>query len=97
MQRVFGVLALLAGALGLSVLVAGPGVDTLGGLGGGGRALSEAPVAYSGWAVGVLMGLALAWLAAVDWGKLPQWLRLQRRRVGLLVLGGLLASLLLLW
>jgi hypothetical protein len=43
------------------------------------------------------MGLALAGLAATDWARLPGWLRLQRRRIGLIVLGGLLASLLLLF
>jgi hypothetical protein len=43
------------------------------------------------------MGLILAWLAAKDWRQFPEWLKLQRRRVGLLVLGGLFASLLLLF
>ena len=94
MQRLFGLLALAAAALGLWVLLVGPGVDPFS---GGKRALSEEPGAYTAWAVGLLMGLALAWLAATDWAKVPGWLRLQRRRIGLIVLGGLLASLLLLF
>ena len=92
MRRVCGLLALSAAGLGLWVLFAGPGVDLL-----GGRALSEAPTIYSAWALGLLIGLALAWAAAKDWGKLPEWLRLQRRRLGLLILGGVLASVLLLF
>jgi hypothetical protein len=90
MHRLFGLLALAAAALALWVLFAGPAVDPFS---GGKRVLPEAPSAYSAWAVGVLTGLALAWLAATDWGWLAAWLRLQRRRLGLLVLGGLLASL----
>jgi len=92
MHRIFCLLALSAAVLGLWVLFAGPGVDAL-----GGSALSEAPGIYSAWALGLLMGLTFAWLAAKDWGKLPEWLRLQRRRLGLLVLGGVLASLLMLF
>jgi len=91
MQRIFGLLALSAAGLGLWVLFA---VDPLG---GGARALSEAPSAYSAWALGLLMGLTLACLATKDWGKFPEWLRLQRRRLGLLILGGVLASVLLLF
>jgi hypothetical protein len=94
MHRIFGPLALAAAALGLWVLIAGPSVNPLG---GSPRVLSEAPTAYSAWAWGLLMGLILAWLAAKDWRQFPEWLKLQRRRVGLLVLGGLFASLLLLF
>lgn len=94
MQRLFGLLALAAAALGLWVLLVGPGIDPFS---GGKRALSEEPGAYTAWALGLLMGLALAWLAATDWAKVPGWLSLQRRRIGLIVLGGLLASLLLLF
>jgi hypothetical protein len=93
MQRIFAPLALGAAALGLWVLIVGPGVD----LGGSSHTLSEAPVAYNAWATGLLMGLALAWLATRDWGQLPEWLRLQQRRIGLLILGGLFASVLLLF
>jgi hypothetical protein len=93
MQRLFGVLALAAAALGLWVLIVGPAVDPWS---GGVRALSEPPATYTAWAVGLVMGLALAWLAVVDWGRMPGRLRLQRWRLAILVLGGLLASALLL-
>jgi hypothetical protein len=94
MHRIFGPLALAAAALGLWVLIAGPAADPLG---GGPRALSETPVAYSAWAWGLLMGLLLSWLATKDWSQFPDWLKLQRKRLGLLILGGLFASVLLLF
>lgn len=94
LHRIFGPLALVAAALGLWVLLVGPAVDPFG---GGQRVLSEEPVAYTAWAWGLLMGLTLAWLAARDWSQLPNWLTLQRKRLGLVLLGGLFASLLLLF
>ncbi|HEY1243737.1 MAG TPA: hypothetical protein VGF29_02805 [Hyphomicrobiaceae bacterium] len=94
MHRIFAPLALAAAALGLWVLIAGPAADPFG---GSPRALSEAPVAYSAWAWGLLMGLLLSWLATKDWSQLPDWLKLQRKRLGLLILGGLFASVLLLF
>jgi hypothetical protein len=94
MHRIFGPLALAAAALGLWVLIVGPATNPLG---GSPHVLSEAPVAYSAWAWGLLMGLLLAWLAAKDWGQFPDWLRLQRKRLGLIILGGLFASVLLLF
>ena len=90
MHRIFGLLALAAAALGLWVLFVGPSVNPFG---GGPRALSEEPVVYTAWAWGLLMGLTLAWLAAKDWGRFPEWLKLQRKRAGLVLLGGLFASL----
>ena len=92
MHRLSGFLALAAAGFALWTLFTDPAIDPLS---GGTRMLSQAPNPYSAWAIGVLMGLALAWLATVDWSKLQGWLRLQRRRLGLLVLGGVLASLLL--
>lgn len=94
LQRIFGPLALAAAALGLWVLIVGPAADPFG---GNPRVLSEAPVAYTAWAWGLLMGLALGSLATKDWGRFPEWLRLQRKRVGLMALGGLLASVFLLF
>lgn len=94
LYRVFGPLALAAAALGLWVLLVGPNANPFG---GGPQVLSEEPIAYTAWAWGLLMGLTLAWLAAKDWGKFPEWLRLQRRRLGLVILGGVFASLLLLF
>jgi hypothetical protein len=94
MQHVFRFLGLAAAALGLWVLFVGPSVDPFG---GGPRVLSEEPVAYTAWAWGLLMGLGLGMLGSRDWAKLPEWLLLQRKRAGLIILGGLFASLLLLF
>jgi hypothetical protein len=97
MHRFFGLLALGAVGLGLWVLFSGADPAPLG---RGARALSEAPVPLNGWALGLLMGLLLAWFATIDWRSFPerfsQWLRLQRRRLGLIILGGLCAGILLL-
>jgi hypothetical protein len=90
MRRLFGLLALAAAALALWVLFAGPPVDPFG---GARRVLPDDTSPNSASAVGMLTGLALGWLAATDWSGLAAWLRLQRRRLGLLVLGALLASL----
>lgn len=97
MHRLFGLLAVMAAGLGLFLLFgpdAGPGAGATQGLEG-------APIAYSGWALGLVMGLALAWLAGVDWSNLPArvvaWVRLQRRRLWLAVLGSVFASILLLF
>ena len=43
------------------------------------------------------IGDGLSWLAAKDWTQFPDWLKLQRKRLGLLILGGLFASVLLLF
>lgn len=98
MHRIFGLLALTAAGLGLWVLFGG--MDTAP-FNRGARAVSEAaPTGYSDWAMGLLMGLVLAWLATINWRGLPErlglWLRLQRRRLGLIILGGLFAGILLL-
>jgi hypothetical protein len=94
MPSIFRLLAVAAAALGLWVLLVGPSVDPFG---GSPRVLSEEPVAYTAWAWGVLMGLALGGLATRNWGKFPEWLVLQRKRAGLLILGGLFASVFLLF
>jgi hypothetical protein len=97
MHRFFGYLAFGAAGLGLWLLFASPHrtdiiAQQLDGSSAG---------TYFGWAAGLIMGLTLAWLAGVDWKDLPvragAWVRLQRRRVGLVVLGGLFASILLLF
>jgi hypothetical protein len=91
MQRPFRFLSLAAAALSLWFLFVDPATN----LQSGGKALLSGPLnSYSAWAMGVLMGLALAWLATADWSKLSAWILLQRGRLGLLILGALLASLL---
>ena len=97
MHRIFLVLALAAAAFGAWVLFTSPdpaSFDRAGQSAGG-------ALRYSEWALGLLMGLALAWLAAIDWRDFPQrfaaWLKLQRRRLALLILGGACASVLLLF
>ena len=51
--------------------------------------------------MGLLMGLVLAWFATINWRDMPErfggWLRLQRLRLALLIIGGLCASVLLLF
>jgi uncharacterized membrane protein len=85
MRHTFAFLALAAAAAALWTLFVGkPG-------------LSEVPSTYSAWIVGVLMGMGLAWLANPDWRKAKSWLRLQRRRLAVLILVGLLASVVLLF
>ena len=97
MHRLFALLAAAAAGLGLYLLF-GPDAEPRA---AGGSALESAPMAYGGWALGLVMGLALAWLAAVDWSNLParvvMWVRLQRRRLWLAVLGSVFASILLLF
>ena len=97
MHRLFGLLALMAAGLGLYLLFGPNAEPTPTGMQG----LDSAPIAYSGWALGLIMGLALAWLAGVDWSNLPMrvmmWVRLQRRRLWLAVLGSVFASILLLF
>jgi hypothetical protein len=93
----FGLLAMTAVGLGLFLLL-GPDPEPAG---TGSKAADGAPVAYSVWALGLLMGLTLAWLAGVEWSTLPQrasdWFRLQRRRLGWVMLGGACAAFLLLF
>jgi hypothetical protein len=94
MHRLFLFLALTAAGLGIAVLFLGPdaGATSVG-------VLQNAPLGYGGWAIGLLMGLALAWLSSIDWSGLPgrvgDWVRLQRRRLWLAMLGGLFAGVLL--
>jgi hypothetical protein len=95
MHRFFGYLAIGAAALGLWLLLDAPErTDAIA------QHLQGASGNYSGWAMGLVMGLTLAWLAGIEWRELParagNWVRVQRRRVGLVVLGGLFASILLL-
>jgi hypothetical protein len=93
MRRFSGFLATVAAGLAVWVLLNDAAVVGL--LSGGRqRASSRPPGTYSYWAVGVLMGLTLAWLTTADWSKLVGWLRRQRGRIGLLLLGGLLAGVL---
>jgi len=94
MHRLFGLLAVMAAGLGLYLLF-----DTA--PSGAGKALDDAPVGYSGWALGLLMGLALAWLASINWSTVPArvvtWVRLQRRRLWLALLGSVCAGILVLF
>ncbi len=96
MHRFFGLLALAAAGMGLWVLFvpADTGQFAQG-------AFANAPQGYSSWALGLLMGLALAMLASIDWRGLPgrfgERLRVWRRRLALIMLGGLCAGVLLLF
>jgi len=98
MHRILGLLALTAVGLGVYLLLSGPEPDPIA---AAPHALDGSPTGYSGWAIGLVMGLALAWLAGIQWSSLPErlgaWLQLQRRRIGLVILGGLFAAVLLLF
>ena len=91
MPRVFGLLICTAFALGFYLLLVGP--ESAGPPQGG-------PVLYSGWAVGLFMGLLLAWLAGLEWHNVPEriaaWAKLQRHRLGWVLLGGVCTGILLL-
>ena len=96
MRRIFGFLAIMAGGLGLLLLFAGhDGAATS----ASAQALQSAPVAYSGWAAGLCMGLCLAWLAGIEWAGLPArifaWVCVQGRRLALLTVAGLLVGVVL--
>jgi hypothetical protein len=90
MHRLFGFLALAAVGVALTVLLAGPAV---GPIAASRLRLPDPPSHYRAWAAGVLLGLALAWLAGLDWKRIDAWWGVQRRRLGLLAVGGLLAAL----
>jgi hypothetical protein len=98
MHRMFAFLALAAAGYGVWVLFSPPAADSFS---VGAQAGSGGAGIYSGWAFGLLTGLALAWLATIDWRNFParfgMWVRLQRRRLALLIIGGLCASVLLLF
>lgn len=95
-RRIFGLLAILAGMFGALLLLTSPesAVKTA-----NATALQTTPVAYSGWAAGLCMGLCLAWLAGIEWAGLPvrtvAWLRTQSRRVMMVTLAGLLVGVVL--
>lgn len=98
MHRLFVYLALTAAGIGLYLLFADPDGGTVS---AGAHSLQIAPTSYSGWGMGLLMGLLAAWLARVEWSTLParlgEWMRLQRRRLWLAMWGGLFAGILLLF
>jgi hypothetical protein len=96
MHRMFTLLAVIAAGLGVLLLMGGPDGSSPG---LGMQAVNDTPIAYGGWAAGLLMGAFLAWFFSVDWAGLPArwggWWRLQKRRLALVLLGGLFAAFLL--
>jgi hypothetical protein len=98
MHRFFGLMALTAAGLGLYLLF---GPEATEPKVASAQVLDNAPISYGVWAVGLLMGLTLAWLAGVEWSTLPAratlWVKLQRRRFGWALFGGLFAAILLLF
>jgi hypothetical protein len=94
-RRIFAMLAILAGLFGALLLLTSPesAVKTA-------NATAQTnPVAYSGWAAGLCMGLCLAWLAGIEWAGLPtrvvDGLRTQGRRFMMVAMAGLLAGIVL--
>jgi hypothetical protein len=88
-------LAILAGMFGAVLLLTSPesAVKTAN------VTAQTSPVAYSGWAAGLCMGLCLAWLAGIEWAGLParmfDGLRTQGRRFMMVAMAGLLAGIVL--
>ena len=102
MHRLFVLLALIAAGCGVWLLAGGPdGSPPFGAkLGQPWTGVGDLkPSIGNGWALGLLMGVFLAWFFSVDWAGMPgrvgAWWRLQRRRLMLLFLGGVFAALLL--
>jgi hypothetical protein len=95
MHCLFALLALAAAALGVWVLLGGAEPSWQGGVASS-AVDPDSTNTYVSWAVGLLMGLALAWLSTIDWSEFPEWLRLQRRRAGWIVVGAAFAGILLL-
>ena len=93
MRRLFGLLAVLAGVLGALLLLTSPESAVTN---ASASALQSTPVAYTGWAAGLCMGLCLAWLGGIEWTALPArvfaWACTQGRRVVLMTLAGLLVG-----
>ena len=98
MHRIFAMLALAAAAYGLWVLFSVPEPGTFV---QAARGAANPQTAYSNWAVGLVTGLLLAWLGTIDWrgmpGRVGAWLGVQRRRLALILIGGLCAGVLLLF
>jgi hypothetical protein len=59
----------------------------------------QAAISSGGSLMGLLLGLAMAWLYRVEWSTVPErlsvWAKLQRRRFGWAVLGSICAAILL--
>jgi hypothetical protein len=94
MHRVLGLLLFSVLALAGYLLFSGP----LSAPAGGGAGPLQG---YAGSVVGLIVGLLLAWLVALDWRTLPEracaWVRVQRYRLGWVLLGGCCACILLLF
>ena len=58
-----------------------------------------AALSSTGWIVGLVLGLASAWLYRLEWSTVPErletWMRVQRRRLGWALLGGVCLAILL--
>ena len=97
MHRIFLILALGAACFGVWVLFTSPDPATIEGV----MAATEPGWKHTEWAVGLLMGMVMAWLASVNWRGFPErlggWIKLQRRRLALLIIGGACAGVLLLF
>ena len=97
MGRLYAYLAIGAAGLGFILLLSGADADPS--RAGAAHAFLTQPVTYGGWSIGLIMGLALAWVGRFDWRSLPErmalWLRIMRRRLWWMVCGGLFVSVLL--
>ena len=97
MGRLFVYLAIVASMLGVVVLV--PGSDTTEASRSANALMPTLLPAGGGWAIGLVMGIALAWVTRFDWRGIPErlalFVRTMRHRVWWMVCGGVCASVLL--
>lgn len=97
MGRLFVYLAIVASVLGVVVLM--PGSEPHEASRSASALLPTLLPAGGGWAIGLMMGIALAWFTRLDWRSIPTRIalviRTMRHRVWWMVCGGVCASVLL--
>lgn len=94
MRRMLGLLAIMAAGLGVLTLFVEPDGSSV-----APSASALQGTSYTGWIIGLCMGLCVAWFGAIACrglsGRLSGWLRRQGRRVAYLTLAGLFVGILL--
>ncbi len=97
MGRLFVYLAVIATVIGFIVSDAGGRVRPH----EPGHAIADPTTGADriGWAAGLVMGYALAWVTRIDWATFPErfgaWMQLMRHRIWWMAFGGICAGFLL--